>query len=60
VELPGSGGVMKRCVAGTDTVGSASEVGFSEVEDRAGDSETGVMSRQEDAMVNHVEGSTEF
>jgi hypothetical protein len=31
-------------MAGTDTLGSVSEVGFNEVEDRAGDSETDVKS----------------
>jgi hypothetical protein len=46
-------------VAGTDRLGSASEVGLNEVEDRAHDSETGVKSGWEDAMVNHVKGSTE-
>jgi hypothetical protein len=46
-------------MAGTDTLGSASEVGLNEVENRPSDSETGVKSGQEDAMVNHVEGSTE-
>jgi hypothetical protein len=47
VKLPESqvaGGVTKRCMAGTDTLGSASEVGFNEVGDRADDSETGVKS----------------
>jgi hypothetical protein len=54
-----AGCVTRRCLAGTNTLGSASEVGFNEVEDRAGDSKTGVKSGQEDAMVDHVEGSTE-
>jgi hypothetical protein len=54
-----AGGVTRRCVAGTDTQRSASEVGLKEVRDRAGDSETGVKFGWEDAMVNHVEGSNE-
>ena len=36
--------VTRRCLAGTNTLGSASEVGFNEVEDRAGDSKIGVKS----------------
>jgi hypothetical protein len=36
--------VMRRCVAGTNTLGSANEVGFNTVEDRAGDSETSIKS----------------
>ena len=36
--------MTRRCLAGTNTLGSASEVGFNEVEDRAGDSKTGVKS----------------
>ena len=39
-----AGGVTRRCVAGTNTLGSACEVGFSEVEDRSGDSKTGMKS----------------
>ena len=39
-----AGGVMRRWMAGTNTLGSASEVGFNEVEDRAGDSKSGVKS----------------
>jgi hypothetical protein len=37
-----AGDVTRRCMAGKDTLGSASELGFNKVEDRAGDSETGV------------------
>ena len=35
---------QKKLSIVTNTLGSASEVGFNEVEDRAGDSETGVKS----------------
>jgi hypothetical protein len=45
---------MRRCMAGTDILGSASEVAFNETEDRATDSKTGVKSGQEDAKVSHV------
>jgi hypothetical protein len=40
-----AGGVKRRCVAVTGTLGTACEVGLNEVEDRDGDSETGVNSR---------------
>jgi hypothetical protein len=36
--------MLREGAAGTDTLGSASEVGFNEVEDMAGESETGVKS----------------
>ena len=39
-----AGGVTRRWMAGTNTLGSASEVRFNEVEDRAGDSKSGVKS----------------
>jgi hypothetical protein len=39
-----AGGVTRKCVAGTDTLESASEVGLNEDEDRAGESETGMKS----------------
>ena len=40
-----AGGVTRRCMAGTNRLGSASDVGFIEVEDRAGNSKSDVKSR---------------